>query len=111
MVFSYSFKTKQDRDDIINFLNGTLIIFDRNKRLRIKKKSENFIVEDIELFLKNENEMLKVVCDDEVDVKEEYIKDIHIIGHCGVVKTKQKSDKFYYNIKREDIANYIAKCP
>ncbi|OAF63692.1 hypothetical protein A3Q56_08602, partial [Intoshia linei] len=33
------------------------------------------------------NEMLKVVCDNEVDVKKEYIKNMHIIGYCGVVKT------------------------
>ncbi|OAF70376.1 hypothetical protein A3Q56_01887 [Intoshia linei] len=52
-----------------------------------------------------------VICDDEVDLNVEYIKDMHIMWHCGVVKTNQKSDTFYYNIKKEDIANYIAKYP
>ncbi|OAF63513.1 hypothetical protein A3Q56_08778 [Intoshia linei] len=51
-------------------------------------KAQNFTVKDGELFFLKGESKLKVFSDNEVNAKKECIKNIHIDGHCGVIKVR-----------------------
>ncbi|OAF67787.1 hypothetical protein A3Q56_04503 [Intoshia linei] len=109
MVKNLTFKTVQDKINVINILQGEdLITLSKLEKYKIKMKAQNFTVKDGELFFLKGESKLKVFSDNEVNAKKECIKNIHIDGHCGVIK--RFIDERFFNIKQNEIAKIVSEC-
>jgi hypothetical protein len=75
-----SVKTRKEYNDIVLFLKGlgNGIVLDKHSKKRLKKKSEDFILLNELLYLKNaDGNHKRVLCDEEIEIMELECKTFH----------------------------------
>src|SRR2546421_8522267 len=98
--------------ELINFLEGNVLKWDRNKIKQLEKESRNFEIKDRILYrIGSKERLLRVLKEDEVDSVIFMTHNHPTGGHFGKGATFNKiNTRFWWKGMYKDIEEYIRTC-
>nr|XP_013180890.1 unnamed protein product [Papilio xuthus] len=110
IFFSFKNFIKNDDDDLELGLGNEIILYKHSKK-RLKKKSEDFILLNELLYLKNaDGNHKRVLCDEEIEIMELECKTFHQGHHLGMHKFEYECNRVYFKIPRDLIRKVVSEC-
>lgn len=80
------------------------------EKRRFIKKCSKFTFQNGLLYLQDDYELLKVICEEDTPKIQEVLDSIHLVSHHGEKKMWYAITREYSGIKREVLKEYLANC-